>query len=171
MKSTPATLTVLASALTLLSTSATPQDTQPESASQERPQFQPGFDDVMTMLVQPRHAKLYASGQAHNWELAAFQLRELRSAFRRAGQYIPKYRDTSVDQAVESIMGPSLKEIEEAIREGDANQFTRAYANLTAACNSCHVYMEYEFLVMKVPSQAAVEAAYPDQQFGTSSAE
>src|SRR5690349_918294 len=55
--------------------------------------FKPGLDDLMTMLVQPRHMKLFFAGNARNWELAAFQMRELRSAFRRTGQTIPKYRN------------------------------------------------------------------------------
>jgi hypothetical protein len=29
--------------------------------------FKPGLDDLMTMLVQPRHIRLYYAGQAKNW--------------------------------------------------------------------------------------------------------
>ena len=54
--------------------------------------FKPGFDDLMTMLVQPRHIKLYAAGKQGNWELAGFQLNELRASFRRIGQTLPTYR-------------------------------------------------------------------------------
>jgi hypothetical protein len=34
--------------------------------------FKPAMDDLMTMLIQPRHIKLYYAGQAKNWTLAAF---------------------------------------------------------------------------------------------------
>src|SRR5262245_13017959 len=53
--------------------------------------FKPGLDDLMNMLIQPRHLKLWAAGQQHNWALAAFQLRELRNAFDRIAATIPKY--------------------------------------------------------------------------------
>jgi len=126
-------------------------------------EFKPGFDDVMTMMVQPRHIKLHAAAEAENWELAAFELRELRSSFRRIGQYLPKYRDKSLDESVANIMNPSLQAADEAIKAKDAKAFKAAYGNLTDGCNACHVYMEHAFLVMKVPISAA--AMYPDQDF------
>ncbi len=42
--------------------------------------FKPAMDDLMTMLVQPRHLKLYYAGLEKNWTLAGFQLNELRAA-------------------------------------------------------------------------------------------
>jgi hypothetical protein len=128
-------------------------------------QFKPGFDDAMTMMVQPRHIKLYAAGDAGNWDLAAFQLRELRGAFRRIGQYLPKYRDKSLDESIANIMNPSLQATDDAIKARDTKAFATAYANLTDGCNACHNYMEHSFLVMKVPTGAA--AQYPDQDFKT----
>jgi hypothetical protein len=47
--------------------------------------FKPAMDDLMTMLVQPRHMKLYYAGQAKNWTLAGFQVNELRGALARSG--------------------------------------------------------------------------------------
>ena len=49
-------------------------------------EFKPAMDDLMTMLIQPRHIKLYLAGQQRNWTLAAFELNELSSALRRIGQ-------------------------------------------------------------------------------------
>src|SRR5271165_6591275 len=66
-------------------------------------EFKPAMDDLMTMLVQPRHLKLYYAGQAKNWTLAAFQLNELRGALARIGRTIPTYRRIDVDTAVASI--------------------------------------------------------------------
>jgi hypothetical protein len=37
-------------------------------------EFKPAMDDLMTMLIQPRHLKLYYAGEAKNWKLAEFQL-------------------------------------------------------------------------------------------------
>jgi hypothetical protein len=85
--------------------------------------FKPAMDDLMTMLVQPRHMKLYYAGQAKNWQLAAFQINELRGALARIGR----------------------------TKATDLAQFNAAYGEMTAACNDCHKGMEHAFLVIKVP--------------------
>ena len=53
----------------------------------------------MTMLVQPRHLKLFFAAREKNWELAAFQVNELRASFRRIGQTVPIYRTQDVNKA------------------------------------------------------------------------
>jgi uncharacterized membrane protein len=118
----------------------------------------------MTMLVQPRHVKLYYAGRDKNWELAAFELRELRASFRRAGQAIPTYRMQDVNKAVETITAPHLDRLDKAIAARDSALFARAYGTLTNSCNACHSAMEHAFLVMKVPD-AGVVSEYSDQDF------
>lgn len=169
-----ATALVGTSALGIAAT-AIPQNTVDRSApaalattSTAAPVFTPGFDDLMTMLVQPRHIKLYYAGMRKNWELAAFESRELSAAFRRSAQAIPNYRGDGVDQAVESIMGPSMQAINAAIAAADSKQFAKAYADLTAGCNGCHSYLEHPFLVIRVPDAAVKNSPYPDQDFSAS---
>ena len=123
--------------------------------------FKPAMDDLMTMLIQPRHIKLYYAGQQKNWTLAAFELNELGTALRRIGQTIPKYRNFSVDATVASIFAPKLQAMDAAIKSGNQAQFTAAYGELTEACNTCHQGLEHPFLVIKVPDAAN----YPDQDY------
>ena len=123
--------------------------------------FKPAMDDLMTMLVQPRHIKLYFAGQAKNWTLAAFQLNELRQALARIGRTIPNYRNIGVDTAVAAIFSDKAKEVDAAVKAADPAQFTAAYGEMTAACNACHQGMEHSFLVIKVPDAMN----YPDQEF------
>jgi hypothetical protein len=123
--------------------------------------FKPAMDDLMTMLVQPRHIKLYYAGQAKNWMLAAFQLNELRAALARIGRTIPNYRNIGVDTAVASIFADKLSAVDAAIKAADPAQFNAAYGEMTAACNACHAGMDHAFLVIKVPDGAN----YPDQEF------
>ena len=123
--------------------------------------FKPAMDDLMTMLIQPRHIKLYYAGQQKNWTLAAFELNELVGALRRIGQTIPKYRNFSVDATVGSIFAPKIQAMNAAIKSGNPAQFNSAYGELTEACNTCHQGMEHEFLVIKVPDAPF----FPDQDF------
>ena len=127
-------------------------------------EFKPAFDDLMTMLVQPRHTKLWLAAQNKNWQLAGFQLNEMGAALRRVGQTIPKYRNISVDATVSSIFQPKIQAVASAIGAQNPAQFNTAYAQLTEACNLCHEAMEHAFLVIKVPDASAA-SAFPDQDF------
>jgi hypothetical protein len=166
-------LTVVTTAL-LLTASSMPRHLAaqqsaalPDNASQRMtgPNFNPGFDDLMTVLIQPRHIRLYYAGTSNNWELAAFELAELRSAFRRAAQGMPTYQGSDVNAALQTFIDPKIKAIDAAIKAGNAKQFVKDYADLTAACNACHTFLEHPFLVIKVPD-AASRTAYADQDFG-----
>ncbi len=123
--------------------------------------FKPAMDDLMTMLVQPRHIKLYFAGQAKNWKLAGFQLNELRASLARIGRTIPNYRNINVDNAVASIFADKLKAVDAAIKAQDSSAFAVTYKDMTEACNGCHTAMEHEFLVIKVPDALN----YSDQEF------
>ena len=101
-------------------------------------EFKPAMDDLMTMLIQPRHLKLYYAGEAKNWKLAEFQLRELRQALARIGRTIPTYRKIGVDDAVASIFTEKAVAVEAAIKAADPAKFKAAYGEMTAACNACH---------------------------------
>jgi hypothetical protein len=128
--------------------------------------FQPGLADLMTMLVQPRHIRLFYAGSARNWELAEFELQELRSALRRTTDTIPRYQGTDVNDAVATILAPELHGLEVAINAADSRQFSKSYGELTDACNACHAYLEHPFLVIRVPKAGATHN-YPDQEFSS----
>jgi hypothetical protein len=126
--------------------------------------FKPAFDDLMTMLVQPRHTKLWLAAQQQNWQLAGFELNEMGGALKRVGQTIPKYRNISVDATVGSIFAPKIQAVAGAIGAKNITQFNSAYAELTNACNLCHEALDHPFLVIKVPDASAANA-FPDQNF------
>jgi hypothetical protein len=140
---------------------AAPAAAPPAGGGLQILEFKPAMDDLMTMLIQPRHMKLYYAGQQRNWTLAAFELNELGSALRRIGQTIPKYRNISVDATVGSIFASKIQSMDAAIKSANPQQFNAAYADLTEACNTCHQGLEHPFLVVKVPDGQN----FPDQDF------
>jgi hypothetical protein len=142
-----------------------PAQTQQGKGASRASSFTPGLDDVMTLLVQPRHIRLFAAGTLQNWELAAFELNELRSSLDRVANSIPSYQGTDVREGIDSIMARSLQETSEAIHAGEVSRFMRAYETLTQACNACHAYLEHPFLKIRVPTKAEPLMAYPDQDF------
>ena len=81
----------------------------------------------MTMLVQPRHIKLYYAGSAKNWELAAAEARDLRSSFDRIAQTIPSYEGNDVQPFdSEDFIATKIDKVDNAIIAGNPEGFTAA---------------------------------------------
>src|ERR1700680_2396760 len=62
--------------------------------------FRPGLGELMTAFVQPRHIKLGLAGAAQSWDLAAYELDELRDTFDGVGKLILKHGQLSIPQAI-----------------------------------------------------------------------
>ncbi len=123
--------------------------------------FKPTLSDLMTMLIQPRHQKLWAAGQQRNWTLAAFQLREMRSGFDKIAATIPKFINIDLGPTFINVMDSQVRAVNGAIAGQNPTLFNTAFADLTASCNSCHEALNHGFLVMKVPEVTG----YANQDF------
>jgi hypothetical protein len=120
-----------------------------------------GLGDLMTAFVQPRHIKLGLAGNEQNWPYAAYELGELREAFDDVAQIVPKYRDTSIPDMIAATVSQPLAALDRAIKAKNADRFTAAYRQLTAACNACHGSYDRAVIVIQPPAAAA----FPDQDF------
>src|SRR5215470_79160 len=78
--------------------------------------YVPGVGDLMHLLVQPRHAKLGLAARERNWDLAAYALKELDQAFATVAKVQPKWRNTTVSEAIESMTGEAMRDLDEAVR-------------------------------------------------------
>lgn len=125
--------------------------------------YHPGLGELMTAFVQPRHIKLGFAGAAQNWDYAAYELDELREAFDDAGKLVLKHGSLSIPQAIASTVKQPMDALDAAIKAKDPAAFTKAYADLTTACNACHQSAEHPMIVIKVPDVAGT--AFPDQDF------
>jgi hypothetical protein len=109
---------------------------------------------VLMAQVQIQHAKLYYSGQARNWELAAYALHEINEALQAVQTFNDQFEDfpTPLSELVPSLVGPSLGELHGAIRAKDAARFDAAFDSLTSACNACHATLEHGFIQVQRPT-------------------
>ncbi len=134
----------------------------PASPAAAAPQaYQPSFGDLMTIAIQPRHTKLGLAGQERNWTYAAYEFRELQSAFERIARTIPTYRSMNVADLVTATTKAPMEDVAAAIKSGDAPKFAEAYAQLTATCNACHQSTDHSAVVIQVPKAST----YADQDF------
>ncbi len=118
------------------------------------PPYVPGLGELMA-FQQMRHAKLWLAGSARNWELAAYELDELKEGFGDIARLHPTQKDVPVpiDQAIETIVKEPLDRVSEAIAKKDPRAFTQAYDTLTEGCNACHQASSHGFNVVQRPKQ------------------
>jgi hypothetical protein len=131
------------------------------STANAQPDFHPSMGDLMTMAVQPRHIKLGLAGQLKNWNYARYELSELRNAFGRIARTIPVYQKADTAALFTAMTQAPLAALSQAIESANAAQFRTAYAQLTAACNACHISQNHGAVVIRVPAAAM----FPDQDF------
>ena len=115
----------------------------------------------MTALVQPRHIKLGLAGNERNWPYAAYELDQLRETLADVAEILPKYRDLSLPDMIESTVKAPLAALSAAIQAKDGNEFNVAYGQLTTACNTCH--RGYDRAEIVIQSPTAPE--FSDQDF------
>ena len=135
-------------------------DARAGSADASKGSYAPGLADIMIM-TQVRHAKLWLAGDVGNWDLADYEIDELKEGLEDVVKYFPKYKDVPVGQMIEGTIMTPIGEVEGAIKARDRARFVAAYNNLTAACNTCHQSANRPFIVIQRPTGSA----FPNQSF------
>src|ERR1700688_2596077 len=109
-------------------------------------QYVPRLGDIMNS-VQTRHIKLWLAGKALNWDLAAYELRQIKGGVVEAAvlyEGIPVTNVTTMTKPVESVA--------DAIAAKDSRRFAKAFGELTDRCNSCHSSMQRGFIAIQPPT-------------------
>jgi hypothetical protein len=133
------------------SDAAGPEATPSSHASE----YLPSISDLMIATIQPRHERLWQAEQDGNWEFAAYELGNLHGAFDRLGRAHPSEHDISFPDMITSVTAQPFKELNSAIQSKDGTAFARAYADLTAACNSCHQALNHSVVEVRVPNRTS----------------
>lgn len=113
--------------------------------------YTPGMGDIMG-ATQMRHAKLWFAGSARNWELAQYELGELREGLDDAIAYHPVFKGAPVSGILDQYMSAPLANLAKAVQAKDITKFRSSFDSLTAACNSCHAAAEHGYIVIKRPN-------------------
>ena len=123
--------------------------------------FNPQMAALMSMLIQPRHAKLGLAGKAENWPLAGYAFKELRQGLLVISRAVPRWKGLPVPDLFDAAMSQPLATLDFAIKAGEPRQFAESYGRLTAACNACHGTTDHSFVVIKAPDASP----FPNQEF------
>lgn len=113
--------------------------------------YVPGMGEIMG-ATQMRHSKLWFAGNAHNWDLASYELEEIKEGLADAAKYHPVFKkDAPVAAIIDKFMAQPLKDIESAVKAKDSKKFRKSFDTLTRACNACHHAASQEFIAIKRP--------------------
>ena len=117
--------------------------------------YVPRLGDIMN-AIQSRHIKLWFAGKASNWELATYELRQLRQGLAQAAVL---YEGIPVSNV--TTMAAPAQSIADAIQARDGRRFAKAVGEFTDGCNACHQTIGRGFIVIRAP----VEQPFSDQIF------
>ncbi len=113
-----------------LAASTLPASSQPASAppehspKEDRPSsYLPGLGEFMGR-IQVDHAKLWLAGEARNWELAGYQLSELKEVFSDVQDLVPRYHNIPIGDMIDAIITGTITELEDAIAARDFSKFS-----------------------------------------------
>ncbi len=117
--------------------------------------YVPALGDIMS-AAQWRHIKLWFAGKHQNWELASYELLQIRAGLEQAATL---YHGIPVDY-VGATVAP-IQAMGAAIEAKDKAGFVKGFNALTAACNACHQGIGRGFVVIQVPTVSP----FSDQSF------
>ena len=143
----------IVSALVLLLSLVDTRAQQPATGAAGQAAYVPGLGEFM-LATQARHAKLWLAGNAQNWDLADYQIDELKEGLEDAAKHVPMLKGLPVGKMIELMMEGPIAEMERVIKAKDRNRFAVAFDKITEACNSCHQAASRPFIVVQRPASS-----------------
>src|SRR5437016_450984 len=112
----------LALILVFLAASEEASPQQPAQPSAPGPDvgktYVPGLGEFMGR-IQVDHAKLWLAGEARNWELAEYELTEMKEVLSDVQDLVPRYQNLPVGDMIDAIITGTIAELEAAIATRD----------------------------------------------------
>ena len=106
----------------------------------------PGFGAIMGN-IQTHHYKLWYAGINKNWELAEFEIHEIKEGL----EDIEKFQKDRLENEQMFMIEPALDSISKVVENKNLVKFKGSYKFLTESCNACHKETKYEFIIITIP--------------------
>ncbi len=102
--------------------------------------------------TQLRHFKLWFAGRSQNWELARYEIEQIRESFDAAAAYYPKSGDADNAGMIKTDGYAPLDAVKSAVEARSNAKFGAEFDKLTQACNACHRATHFGFIEIQVPT-------------------
>lgn len=115
--------------------------------------YHPELGEQM-LILQIRHARLWFAGEAGNWNLATYEVQELKEAFDAVVEHNPDNANLQPERLADVLpamtSGP-IADLRKAVDAKSKTAFEKAYDGLSAACTGCHRIAGNDMLVIQRP--------------------
>ena len=115
----------------------------------------PGLGEFMT-TIQLHVGKLWFAADAENWNLARYELDELKETMDGAGSLHAVKNDVNVSNVLASVVQTQIAHLAESIKTENRADFQKAYDETRSACNGCHQSAGYGFIHIVRPNAPPV---------------
>ena len=109
----------------------------------------------MIATIQPRHVRLWVAARSGDWSFASYELRNLKGAFDRLGRAHPVEHEIPLQEMISSVTSQPFEDMHKAIESKDRVAFSKAYGDLTSACNACHQGTNHGVVAIRVPTSSS----------------
>jgi hypothetical protein len=111
----------------------------------------PGLGEYMT-TIQLHAGKLWFAAKVSNWELAEYELDELKETMEAAKTLNAEKNGVKISGVLDSVLQSQVEALAQAIKRKNEAEFLKSYDETLSACNGCHTEAGYKFIHIVRPS-------------------
>jgi hypothetical protein len=115
----------------------------------------PGLGEYMT-TIQLHAGKMWFAAQASNWELAEYELDELKETMEAAKRLNAEKNGVKISGVLDSVLQTQVVKLDQSIKKKSRAEFPKSYDEMLGACNGCHAETGYKFIHIIRPSAPPV---------------
>ena len=105
----------------------------------------PGLGEYMT-TIQLHAGKLWFAAKAANWQLAQYELDELKETMEAAKGLNAEKNGVKISNVLDSVLQTQIVELDKSIKSKKQTDFQKSYDETLSACNGCHTEAGYKFI-------------------------
>lgn len=106
--------------------------------------------------IQLHAGKLWFSVKAGNWELAQYELDELKETMEAAKSLNAEKNGVKISNVLDSVLQTQVAALDQSIKQRSQSEFQKSYDETLGACNGCHTEAGYKFIHIVRPSAPPV---------------
>ena len=115
----------------------------------------PGLGEYMT-TIQLHAGKLWFAVKAGNWELAQYELDELKETMEAAKALNAEKNGVKISNVLDSVLQTQIAEMDKSLKTKSTTDFQKSYDETLTACNGCHTEAGFKFIRIVRPSAPPV---------------
>ena len=115
----------------------------------------PGLGEYMT-TIQLHAGKLWFAAKALNWELANYELDELKETMEAAKGRNAEKNGVKISGVLDSVLQTQVAQLADTIKRKNPAEFQKSYDETLSACNGCHTEAGYKFIHIVRPTAPPV---------------